>query len=483
MRVIHRVDDNAIKMELSISQDRLKLFARIIPREESATLTLEALLNHITEVSPKEFLEMDVVKDILDELKLGRGCESRRIARGQPPETGRDGKVVWMVRRFNPAKNEGNDREFTDFFTLGLFENVEAGTEIARVYRPGAGTPGLDVQGKELHACAGKLANLHWDKSVELKADPSHEHYTSVVANVAGYVHEEGNWIAVRDTVDLEGNLDFNTGHIDFVGHVRIAGDVQKGFHIKARGDITIGGNVLGGNVLTSGGSISIDGFHLGNSESTVTAKGNYSVGMAQGVVVSAGGNLSIDREARDCSLRAGLAVFAGNAAIVGGNIWCVRGVEADQLGNSAGVTTTVELRNELEVTTEYRALADSIKKHEAAVAALELHIGPYLKNRHRVPLLKNQFRVKIKSLLDKYDGVVQSLSKLCEQERLMRESKPVQGGARISASGWIHAGVVLTSNDARLELKESVEGPVSYRLTEKAGDWVLDRYQRLARG
>jgi uncharacterized protein (DUF342 family) len=483
MRVIHRVEDTTKKLTLSMSDDRLKLFAKVEPLAEHEKATLEQLLSDITAVTPKDLLEMDVIKDLLSALKRGDGCESRRVARGKLPETGRDGKIVWMVRRFNPEKNEGKEREYTDIFTLGLFENVEAGTEIARIYRPGDGTPGMDVQGKEVPAQTGQAAGRRWERSIELKSDPAHEHYTSVVAAVAGYVHEEGSFVAVRDTIDLRGNLDWNTGHIDFVGEVRVAGDVQKGFNIKARGDIRIGGNVLGDNVLTSGGSITIDGFHLGGGPSALTAKEDYSVGLAQSVTANVGGSIYIEREARDCALRAGLAVFAGDASIVGGTIWCVRGVEAGILGNQAGVTTTVELRNELEVTKEYRDLGENIKKHEAAVAALELHIGPYLKNRHRVPLLKTQFRQKITSLLERYDGVVKSLSKLREQERSMRESKPLQEGARISVREHLHAGVVLMSTASRIEIQESVEGPLSYRRADQSSEWIPDRYQKLTRG
>jgi uncharacterized protein (DUF342 family) len=478
MRVIQRIEDDTKKVELSISDDRLKLFAKVIPGEQCANATLDQFLANLTEVTPKDLIEMDVVTDVVKELKEGKGCDSRRVARGRSPETGRDGKIVWMVRRFIPDPKAREGREFTDLFTLGLFENVEVGTEIARVYRPSRGDSGMDVQGKELPAKPGQAAGLRWDRSVEVKEDPEHENYASVVAAVAGYVHQEGNIGAVRDTLDLRGNLDWNTGHIDFVGQVRIAGDVQKGFNIKARGDVTVGGNVMGENVISSQGSVSIKGYHIGGEGSSLTTKGDYTTLIANGVTANVGGTIYIGKEARDCTLRAGMLVSAPDAAIVGGTIWCVEGAEIRTLGNQAGLTTVIELRNELEVTKEYRELSQNIAKHETAVAALELHIGPYLKNRGRVPLLKTQFRQKITALLDRYDGVVKSLDRLREQERTMRESKPVQEGVRVSILKQAHAGVVLLSNDARLELKESVPGPVSYRRSETSAEWVEAKNQ-----
>lgn len=483
MKVIHKAQDAIKKLELSMSDDRLKLFAKVEPESEYYNATFEDLVKDITVVTPEDLIDRDVLKDIAKELKEGKGCDNRRVAKGRQPEPGRDGKVVWLARRFSPSQQVSQDREFSDFFTLGLFENIEPEKEIARIYAPSDGSPGIDVQGKPISSRAGQNVKSRWDKTVELRSDPEKGSYTSVVAVIAGYIHEEGGTVSIRDTLEISKDLDWSTGHIDFIGKVRIAGDVQKGFHIKARGDITIGGNVLGENAITSGGSISIDGFHLGHVSVPVVAKGDYAVGIAQGVSANVGGNITIEREARDCTLRAGLAVFAKNASITGGTVWCVKGLEVDILGNPSGVTTVVELRNELEVTKEYRTLSDNIKKHEAAVAALELHIGPYLKNRNRVPLLKNQFRAKIMALLDRYDSVSRSLGALLEQEKTMHESKQIPPDSRISVGSFAHVGVVLSSGDARMELQESVEGPVSFHRIDQKGDWVRGAFQSIVRG
>lgn len=482
MKVVHKLQDDIKLLELSLSDDKQKLFARVEPRDKCHEASLEEIVKEISSVSRPDLLEHDVIKDIVEELRRGKGCDSRRVAEGRLPSDGRDGKIVWLARRFCPGKHISEEREFSDFFTLGLFENIEVGAEIARVYKPASGQAGIDAQGKEIPSKAGKPVNVRWDRSVELRSDSQHENYISAIATVSGYIHDEGTAISVRDTLIVPGNLDWNFGHIDFVGNVKIGGDVQKGFHIKARGGIDIKGAVLGENVLSSQGSISIRGYHLGAESPPLVAKGDYSVAIASGVVANVAGNIHIEREARDCSLSAGISVFASKASIVGGNVWCVRGLEAKILGNEAGVTTIVEIKNELEVTKEYRVLATSIKKHEAALAALELHIGPYLKNRRRVPLLKKEFRLKISSLLEKYDGVVNSLTKLRDQERQMRESKPTQSDAVITVSGVVHAGVSLTSGEVRLDIKEEMKGPISFRRPDHQSEWVIEG-SRLKKG
>jgi hypothetical protein len=91
------------------------------------------------------------------------------------------------------------------------------------------------------------------------------------------------------------------------------------------------------------------------------------------------------------------------------------------------------------------------------------------------VPLLKNQFRIKITGLLDKYDGVVKSLGVLRERERAMRESKPPAENARVVVSAMAYAGVSMTSGETRLDLKENVKGPISFRRLDHEKEWVME--------
>jgi hypothetical protein len=152
-------------------------------------------------------------------------------------------------------------------------------------------------------------------------------------------------------------------------------------------------------------------------------------------------------------------------------------------LGNPAGVRTVVELRNELEVTPEFRRVEESIKKHEVAIAALELHIGPYLQNRKRVPLLAAKFKVKITELLNKYDGVQASLTKLHDALKRMREAKPMEESSRINVLGIVYAGVVLNTTSAKIEFHEDRKGPVSFKPPAGEGEWTTPEYEPLQKG
>lgn len=483
MRVVHRYESNTMAIELSMSDDKLKLFAKVTPKDEHEQALEIEFLQELVKVSNENLIETAVVKDIITGIKAGKACEGRRVAKGEPPVLGRDGKLVWLVRRFKPGATPNATKELADFYNLGLFENIEAGKEVARIYRPTGGTAGFDVLGKPLPSRPGKAFNARFDRTIDFKPGENREDYQTLVATVSGYAHEEGEKVSIRDVLDIQGNLDYEMGHIDFIGGVRVAGDVQKGFHIKARGDIEVIGSVLGENHLTSEASITVRGFHQGGQDSIVRARANYTVSIAQTVTAEVGGTITVQREARDCNFRASVSVMAPQATVIGGVIWCVKGFEGKTLGNEMGVRTVVELRNELEVTPEYRRLEENIKRHEAALAALELHIGPYLQNRKRVPLLNPKFKMKMTELINKYDGVAASLQKLQDAMKKIREAKPIEGNSRVNVLGMVHAGVVLNTTVASHQVKESQKGPISFRPMGEGSEWIVEGYQSLLQG
>lgn len=483
MAVVHRYQSEQVNLELSISDDKLKLFAKVEPQPQHVDAQDALFIEELLKVTQEDRLEMDVIHDIMAQLRQGKGCEGRRIAKGDPPVAGRDGKIVWLVRRFRQGAAVDATRELSDFYNLGLFENIEAGRDVARVYRPTDGKEGIDVLGKPIASKAGKAVNARFDKTLEFKPNEGRDDYQTLIATVSGYAHEEDDKVSIRDTLIISGNLDYEMGHIDFIGSVRVGGDVQKGFHIKARGDIEILGSVLGENQLTSEASITIRGFHQGGDGSLIRARNNYAVGIAQAVMAEVGGTITVHKEARDCSFRASVAVVASQATVVGGTIWCVKGFEGKVLGNPAGVRTIIELRNELEVTPEYRRVEESIKKHEVALAALALHIGPYLQNRKRVPLLAPKFKIKITELINKYDGVQASYAKLQAAIKKMHESKPMEESSRINILGVVHAGVGFHATDASLEFHESQKGPLSFKPLVAQEAWSCQEYQPLQQG
>jgi uncharacterized protein (DUF342 family) len=303
------------------------------------------------------------------------------------------------------------------------------------------------------------------DKSIRIETSSTPDGYDTLVAAVDGYVHEDRDQITVKGVLELKGNIDYSTGHIDFIGDVRIGGDVHRSFNVRAGRTLEISGSVHGDNVLVAETSITVKGNHQGGDKGSLLVRGDYSVGVAQRVRAEVRGSIRVQREARDCVFRCGTQLMGRKASLVGGSVWCVDGLEVASIGNEAGLPTTIELRNHREVTEEYETLESSIKQHRAALSTLGLHLGPYAENRTRLLRLSEEHRNKLSVLIKKYDEVKSSLLSLQGRAKRLREIEGIGDAVRINALEVLHDGVSLAVAGETLKILDSVKGPVSFGL------------------
>src|SRR5437762_91037 len=66
----------------------------------------------------------------------------------------------------------------------------------------------------------------------------------TLIAQHDGGVQRVGGKLTVSKLYEVDGNVDFKVGNVDFDGRVTIKGDVLPGFNVKATGDVAITGMV-----------------------------------------------------------------------------------------------------------------------------------------------------------------------------------------------------------------------------------------------
>ena len=111
----------------------------------------------------------------------------------------------------------------------------------------------MTVLGQDLAARDGKAATVPKGRNTALTEDG-----TALVATRTGHVEFNGRTFQVKSVMDIDGNVDYSTGHINFLGDVHVHGDVCTGFIVRAMGNITVDGvvEVRSGRGTIIGGSI-----------------------------------------------------------------------------------------------------------------------------------------------------------------------------------------------------------------------------------
>jgi len=299
------------------------------------------------------------------------------IATGNPPVDGIDGQIVFAYSmdegERRPIENEDGT---VDYKAVMQLRNVQKGQLIAEQIPATDSVPGKSVTGEVLYGKNGKAARFKVGKNVVLNPGQ-----TAMYAAIDGMIAKtERDKINVFPVFEVNGDVDYNVGNIDFVGTVVVRGNVLTGFRIRASGDIRVVGGVEGAE-LDSDGSIEITGGIVAGNKGYVKAGKNVKSTFIQDANVIAGEDILVSQSIMHSQVRASRNIVCSGTKglLVGGNAQAGEKVRARTIGNTMSTATTIEvgvlpeLRAELnELRTQLRSFADNLDKSDKALALLD---------------------------------------------------------------------------------------------------------------
>lgn len=346
------------------------------------------------------------------------------VAQCQKPVNGIDGRIEYTVSFDDIGKRplETQDGK-VDYKELVQLNNVRKGQMIGKKIDPLPGEDGISVTGEPIPYKAGKEARFKVGKNIVL--NPEH---TVIYAALDGMISlTEKSKINVFPVYEVNGDIDYHTGNIDFVGTVVIRGNVLSNFRVKASGDIRIVGGVEGAE-LEAGGSIEITGGVIGYHKGLVKAAVNVKSSFIQDGNVEAGEAVIVSQSIMHSNVRAGKNIICNGpkGLIVGGQLQAGETVVARTIGNTSFTVTDIEvgvlpeLRNQLGVLRkELKTHVENLEKTEKA-----LHLLDQLASAGQLGSDKLALRIKLsatkKSQLREHDEIKESI---WEIERTLEES------------------------------------------------------------
>jgi len=448
-----------------VSEGNIKLFLSAQPllvEGEKSEYNRQDILDMISEHVPLDLVNTGVVDDIVLFLNKGEKVEDRRIVKGKEAEKGRDGKILFLVKKFGGQGGVAIDaRGYAEYSKLHLFDNIQIGQKVARIYEPKEGVDGQDIFGEPIKAEPGEVFKIVLDKSVSLQqAEESDSPYQVVVANQEGYLLESDGQLKISDELIVQGDLDFKHGSLEFVGKVIVKGDVLQGFNINAKSGIEITGSVRGGSLISVEGDIVVNGHIYGGPGSQVISGKSFTASVAQEINAEILGDINIKKEAIDCTLRTQTSIFMPTGRLIGGEALVVCGIEARFIGSEAGRETVIRLCSDVETTLEYGQLAVSIESHKKALSLIKMHLGPLIQNPSRIQLLIQPQRGRMEKLYAKMESVEKSLMKLKVRKKEMLDNAAYNKELRCNYLEKIYQGVNVFVGKEHYRPEEDLIGP-----------------------
>lgn len=399
----------------------------------------------------------------------------RLIARGIPHEPGTDAELVSFIPQMHDRQPHLLDNDIVDYRNTGEIVSVRAGDPLMRRIPPVPGKPGVNLMGREVPPPPAK--DLQFAQNLEGTAfapdDPD-----LLIAAIDGQPVLVANGALVEPVIKVK-TVDLSTGNISFKGSIDISGDVTLGMSVRATGDIFIGGVVEGakveaeGNIIVGGGIIGQgevrdDKGNLGHEIALIRAKGSIEALFVENALVDAGGMIQIHGFAMQSELVAGSQVVVGQEGstkghIIGGSCQAVSRVQAVTLGSHAGVHTTVSVGVHPHVKEKLTAVRQKIGEAEREFEELTKRLDYFASAPHRsTPGQINDTR-------QARDKLATALSELTGEKKRLQKRLEQTADAQIRVERAVLSGVVISIGTRTLEVKDDMEGGVTFRLEDDA--------------
>lgn len=426
-----------------VERDRMEAFVSIKAAPDSQPPT------------PKDIvakLEAAGVKYGIDQERIQRACQymgaKMSVAVGKRPIDGKDAYISYLIDIESKGKPTELENGSVDYKSINSFIKISEGEVIAEKFPSMPGTAGLDVLGNTVPPKPGRDIPLPLGKNVKAVDN-------KLIAAISGQVVLANNKVSVIPTVEVNGDIDFSSGNIDFVGSVIIKGSVQPGFYVKAEGDIEILGSVCGG--IVEGNNVTIRMGIQGMLRGHVKARSNIYAKFIENSNVSA----DLDVIVTDVILHSHISakhkviVEGKRGLIAGGKVTAGEEIRAKSAGTQLAVVTELEVGVNPLLREEYQNLKKELRKVEATHDQTQKSLALFRSlDQNQLPPEKRELMLKLTKAQFQLAGHLETMhTRLCEIEKELDEIR----NGRIRISDIVYPGVKIVVGNQVKPVREQI--------------------------
>ena len=163
-----------------------------------------------------------------------------------------------------------------------------------------------------------------------------------ILAAIDGRFEKNESSLWVNNVLEIKGDVDYKTGHIDFPGDVIITGQIKDGFRVTSGGSIFCE-QTMDVDMVSCGGDLRINKGIIGRRKGSINVHGKLDAKFIENCHVQAKGPVRIETGIINSAVHTRDRVEMGiRGVIIGGIIYGQNGVEAAQIGSASGTKTEV---------------------------------------------------------------------------------------------------------------------------------------------
>ncbi|MFO7749071.1 MAG: flagellar assembly protein A [Desulfobacteraceae bacterium] len=319
-------------VDLDISRDRLKAYIRIPKSVQGAEDIgpVKALLK-------KQGIKYGVVDDFV--LKRFIRQESNPderfvVARGDAPDHGEQPRIVFHFSREKERAGVVAADGSIDFRETGRYGYVNEGELLAELIPGKRARPGRDVFGEPIPVGDRESVSLKCGTGAELSKDG-----LKILAKISGQPSiDPTGVVSVLEELYVKGDVNFETGNIDFNGNVVVHGFVTQGFTIACENLVA---NGIDGGTARVTGDLNIS---TGIVNASVETRGNIQAKYINHSTVYGGGDVMVTREIMGSHISVSGAIDNKGGRITSSVLAARKGFTVRQIGTEKAERSTIKM-------------------------------------------------------------------------------------------------------------------------------------------
>ena len=331
----------------------------------------------------KDIVAGIVVDEMIDGFIKSSGFKTKsfRVARGVKPVQGQDAKLEFFFNT-DYLKAGGLDAEGNiDFKERGEVPHVEEGTVLAEKTPMVLSRQGQNIYGDEVETLPGEDIPLRFGKGAKLSEDGF-----KVLAEVRGYPKYSLSGVIFVHNEYTTGDVDYETGHIDYDGNVNVKGCIKSGFKVRGNDIKTI---ELDGGIVEADGDVVVAG---GINEGKIYARGNVFAKFIHKSEIFCMGNIQVGKEIVDSNIESGGSCVIENGKLISSKIVAKMGVSARHIGTEMAAPSVIKVGQDAFSEKE-------LGKNKTKIRALKENIGNFQKKKSKLKEQNIEFQKQITKL------------------------------------------------------------------------------------
>ena len=354
-------------LDIVVTSDRLTATAHFDGKIPTAEITPDDI---------KTMLHADgITQNIVDDEKIQAFLDGKDgvgeewvVASGTAPILEVPARIVYHFET-DPLKigtiTEEGQMERIDWKERGELPQVKENDLLAELIPGTEGKEGIDVYGKTIPVPQACDVQFKCGRGAGF-SDNGHKIHATQSGTPRRALTGE---ISVMPIFKINGNVGIETGHIEFEGHIEVAGTIEKGYRVK-------GLSLAAEEILDAEVDIEGDiGLSKGIFGATIKCEGNLKANHINNATIAIQGDLAIGKEIIDSTIETNGRCLSYNGVILSSEISAKMGIMTLDIGTPAAKPCKLTVGIDQKLDREIQSLNKAIKCATAEAETLPKQI------------------------------------------------------------------------------------------------------------